>query len=94
MANNLKIKDDEFIFSEKILLAYLNTSAEISYKYCKIIEKINDGAFTDVLISTRLKDLMESMNQIHSYIVEISESLQGKTKAFIIKIDEKDDFIY
>jgi len=91
---NLKINDQEFVFSEKSLLVYLTSIIKVSSKYVGLIDSISDKAFEDVKVTRKLKELANDMKAINESLQVIEESLNGKTKEFIEIIDEKDTFIY
>lgn len=92
--DNLKISDQEFIFAEKILEAYLEKLVEISNSYIKIVSTIPNEALYDNLINTQLIKLSNSMKEVALSLQNIQSSLNGTAKNFIDEIDEIDKFIY
>lgn len=91
---NLKISDQEFIFAEKIIDAYLEKLIEISNSYIKIVSTIPNESLFDELINSKLILLCDGMKDILMELQNIQSTLDGKSKKFINEIDVIDKFIY
>lgn len=92
--NNLCISDSEYIFSEKILLAYIKKLQEVSEEYVTIVSSVMDFALQEPSISIKLRNLIVQMGSVNKQINQLNSSLEGKCKAFVATINEKDKFIY
>lgn len=92
--SKLKISDSEFIFSEKVMIVYLDKLTEIASSYVSIVSSIFDNAICDQDITKKLSQLCQDVNTIIESLEEIRSSIDGQAKDFIDKIDEIDRFIY
>lgn len=94
MNNGLIISDDEYIYSEKSLYAYLKVIMSCGKEYCNIIEELISCGINDENISVKLSLLEENVSEVLNDLKSISEEVSGMGCDYISKIDKTDKFIY
>lgn len=92
--SDVKIEDYEFVYAEKVVIAYLEKMLEVSKGYVKEVEKVKDSAINDIMISNNIINLINNMGKIMIDLDEIYVNLDGTAKQFVDTIDELDKFIY